>query len=318
MPDLVIKPTAGAGNKLILQDQGGGEMVTATDSGLILGGTSKPSSPSAGVTYFNNTLKAACIYDGTMWRILGGGPSGGIIQEYVVGGVSYRSHTYTVCVSSFYLPVTTTIDVLMVGGGGSGGHAGNNYGAGGGAGGMVVRPSRSTTAGTYDVNVGEGGIGPSGISRGVTAYNWSGAGLNGYNTTAFGMTALGGGAGGFALAEGTSGGCGGGSGRHDGAGPGSGTQTTESSISAESRTYGFGNTGGDTLPSGTGSTGKAGAGGGAGSVGNFYRGEEFVPASGQEHYDNGQIGGDGKTNDYRTGVISFWLWFQFRCSIRPN
>ena len=32
MPDLVIKPTAGSGNKLILQDQGGGASITIDTS----------------------------------------------------------------------------------------------------------------------------------------------------------------------------------------------------------------------------------------------------------------------------------------------
>ncbi len=36
MPDLVIKPTAGAGNKLILQDQGGGALLTSATSGATL------------------------------------------------------------------------------------------------------------------------------------------------------------------------------------------------------------------------------------------------------------------------------------------
>ena len=44
MPDLVIKPTAGAGNKLILQDQGGGALLTSTTSGAtIASGVSIPS-----------------------------------------------------------------------------------------------------------------------------------------------------------------------------------------------------------------------------------------------------------------------------------
>ena len=36
MPDLVIKPTAGSGNKLILQDQGGGALLTSATSGATL------------------------------------------------------------------------------------------------------------------------------------------------------------------------------------------------------------------------------------------------------------------------------------------
>jgi len=268
---------------------------------------SAPGSPTAGEIYFNSTLKAMCFWDGAMWRIISGGPSGGEIHDYLLGGVSYRSHTFVdVGDSGFYLPATTTLDVLMVGGGGAGGMGGGTYGAGGGAGGMIVRPARSTTAGTYAITIGQGGTGAGGVSKNVSTYNFDGAGTNGYNTTAFGMTALGGGYGGFGPTSGVAGGSGGGSGNQTSTGTGAGTQTTDGSISAESKTYGFGNAGADTLASGTGTTGKAGSGGGAGSVGNFYRGEEFTPASGQEHYDRGMVGGDGKVNDYRTGVDIFY------------
>ena len=48
MPDLIIKPTAGSGNKLILQDQGGGALITSDDSGFIIG--SEVTVPAAGIT----------------------------------------------------------------------------------------------------------------------------------------------------------------------------------------------------------------------------------------------------------------------------
>jgi len=311
MANLVLKPSTGAGNSVIIKDQGGGSVLTTADSGILKLGmtaTSKPSSPVAGEIYFNSALKALCFWDGAMWRIISGGPSGGQIHDYLLSGVSYRSHTFLdVGVSGFYLPSTTTLDVLMVGGGGSGGHGGNNYGGGGGAGGMIIRPARSTAAGTYDIVIGAGGIAPFGVSKNLSAYNTKGSGLSGYNSTAFGMTALGGGFGGYNSTGGGAGGSGGGTGNHsDTSAAPAGVQTTDSSISAESKTYGFGNAGGNTLASGTGSTGKAGSGGGAGSVGNFYRGEEYVPASGQEHYDRGMVGGDGKVNNYRTGVD---IWY---------
>ena len=38
MADLIIKPAAGAGNKLILQDQGGGVVLTTTDTGVTMQG----------------------------------------------------------------------------------------------------------------------------------------------------------------------------------------------------------------------------------------------------------------------------------------
>ena len=38
MPDLIIKPTTTSGNKLILQDQAGGAVLTTADSGATIGG----------------------------------------------------------------------------------------------------------------------------------------------------------------------------------------------------------------------------------------------------------------------------------------
>ena len=40
MPDLTIKPVAAAGNKLILQDQAGGAVLTTADSGATLANAS--------------------------------------------------------------------------------------------------------------------------------------------------------------------------------------------------------------------------------------------------------------------------------------
>jgi len=36
MPDLIIKPSAGAGNKVILKDQAGGIVLSTTDSGVTI------------------------------------------------------------------------------------------------------------------------------------------------------------------------------------------------------------------------------------------------------------------------------------------
>ena len=41
MPDLIIKPTATSGNKLILQDQAGGAVLTTADSGATLGNSTQ-------------------------------------------------------------------------------------------------------------------------------------------------------------------------------------------------------------------------------------------------------------------------------------
>ena len=39
MADLIIKPSAGAGNKLILQDQAGGAILTTSDAGAVIANT---------------------------------------------------------------------------------------------------------------------------------------------------------------------------------------------------------------------------------------------------------------------------------------
>ena len=41
MPDLTIKPVAAAGNKLILQDQAGGAVLTTADAGATLGNSTQ-------------------------------------------------------------------------------------------------------------------------------------------------------------------------------------------------------------------------------------------------------------------------------------
>ena len=50
MPDLIIKPTATSGNKLILKDQAGGAVLTTADSGATLG-TISGGTLTSGVTF---------------------------------------------------------------------------------------------------------------------------------------------------------------------------------------------------------------------------------------------------------------------------
>jgi hypothetical protein len=56
---------------------------------------------------------------------------------------------------------STTCDILVVGGGGGGGFAGSNArgGGGGGAGQFLLKTNYSFNAGTYNINVGRGGLG---------------------------------------------------------------------------------------------------------------------------------------------------------------
>ena len=64
MPDLIIKPTATSGNKLILQDQAGGAVLTTADSGATIANatltTPNLGTPSA-VTLTNATFPASHI-----------------------------------------------------------------------------------------------------------------------------------------------------------------------------------------------------------------------------------------------------------------
>ena len=86
---------------------------------------------------------------------------------------------------SLQLAKDLTVDVLLVGGGGGGGTL---LGGGGGGGGVVYRQGVTLKRGTYDVTVGEGGVGAS----------WDGtvAAANGGNSVLSDFIAYGGGAGG--------------------------------------------------------------------------------------------------------------------------
>lgn len=166
---------------------------------------------------------------------------------------------------SFTMPSTASTTTLLVAGSGGGSQP---YGGGGGGGGIIVHPSYSIPSGLNSYYLGSAGSGGGGAPSPNPA-----AGENsqwGNNdgvavTTAAVLTALGGGHG-----SGKDGGSGGG-GSHSSAG-GSGIQTTSPTISADSKTYGFGNSGGNApyagpLPSGGGGGGNAAGGtpgGGAG------------------------------------------------------
>ena len=211
-----------------------------------------PDIPVTGQIYYNTTLKAFLVYNGSAWITIHTTTIGGHESFYSEGGTRYKVHTFYKD-DTFIPDRAMTVDVFIVAGGGAGGSGW--YGGGGGAGGVVYRPGLSITAQSYPIVVGDGGV------RSL-ALNVRGG--NGGNSTAFGLTAIGGGGGGSRAGQG--GGADGGS----GGGPaeqsdstGSGIQTTDSSISAESRAYGLGN-GMSWLDNGEN---YGGAGGGAGGAG---------------------------------------------------
>ena len=101
MADLTIKPVAAAGNKLILQDQAGGAVLTTTDSGATLGNSTQ-----------DNITRLGTVTTGTMNNTIGSSatfPTGHILnmtsranktQTHVTGS------TYTA--SDCYHNITTT------------------------------------------------------------------------------------------------------------------------------------------------------------------------------------------------------------------
>jgi len=181
-------------------------------------------------------------------------PTGGnSTGTYSYGGTTYSFHKFTAN-GNFILPVTRTVDIFMIGGGA--GTGGDNSG-GGGAGGLIWRHSLNLSASTYAIVVGNGG-------NATGAGSQASGGAQGNNST-FGslLTALGGGYGGSSGISAVTGGSGGGGGRYTGTGA-NGIQTTDTGISADSRTYGFGFRGGDGSG---GSEGPGGGGAGTGAVG---------------------------------------------------
>ena len=186
----------------------------------------------------------------------------------VTGGTATSDATY------FYRRITSTsqvvvsnstlvADVLVVAGGGGGGV--NNAGGGGG-GGVVYYEGYTFTPGSYQANIGTGGLG----FIGGNTNNW---GARGLDSTFIGITALGGGGGegGNPISPAQSpvknGGSGGGGSR--GISPGSATQTNSGGG------VGFGNNGAASVvnPLGGGGGGAGGSGTGAnGGLGKTYWG----------------------------------------------
>ena len=191
-------------------------------------------------------------------------------------GNGYAYHTFT-SPGTFNVSGSFTAEILLVGGGGGGAPTNDSNGGGGGAGGLIYWSSIPLTTGSYTVTIGSGGAG--GQNNGTPTVFAPGTPLH--------LVALGGGYGGGgprpAMYAGNPGGSGGGgSGFASDTAGGSGIQTTDPTIPANSRTYGFGNPGGSI--GGNISDG----GGGAGEAGNT---------------DGNSQGGDGRQYPAFTGPL---------------
>ena len=272
MANLLIKPTTGPGNKVIIQDQAGGDILTSADSGATIENATFPTikltptatgsapSGSEGLLYFDSDKNALMQYDGSEWLTVSrysetglSDATGGTISENTVSGTHYRIHAFYTS-GIFTLNGTKSCDILIVGGGGGGG---GRIGGGGGGGAVFHRSGYSLTIGTYNITVGAGGYGGT---------NSSTPGSMGGSSIAFGVTAYGGGPGKTRFATNTTD-----TNRANGGGGAldSTTATTGTALSASGWTYVGGNAGGNSFST---SDLPQGGGGGASAAG-------IVPAS---------------------------------------
>jgi hypothetical protein len=227
--------------------------------------------------------------------------SGGTIGYYSLGGISYKSHTFT---TSGPLTVTSGGDfgILVVGAGGAGG-SGDNVGGGGGGGGEVFESANSTLLpGEYAVEIGSGG---------AMAPKWQHSTNGSYSRFAkSGFTdiiALGGGRGGTAWAPnynsdgsssgtgGADGGCGGGA-----SGWGSATAQAGQSLSQGGDWHGFqGGLSKSNWDLGSGSGGGAGSAGGPNYNGGIGHASDISGSS--AYYAGG--GGAGNNSGGKVGGL---------------
>ena len=238
-----------------IKDSGDNTLVSSTGSGykMNLSGTT-PASPVAGDMYFDTTLNALKIYNGTEWYLIsiGNAGLGGIVSTYT----GYIAHTFTSSGTFIVSAGTLSCDILIVGGGGGGG-CGTGGGGGGGA---VLYKSHSITSGTYPIIIGDGGLGAIASDSG---------GFIGGDTTAFSVTATGGGPGGGEANNGANNNAGAnGGGSNSGHPIGVGTAPTASGWSVYAGYDGGGWGGLWVTPGGGGGAGANGGSGGSSSGSN--------------------------------------------------
>jgi len=199
--------------------------------------SSAPGSPTAGQIYYDTEDNVAYVYNGSSWMALNavttatGGTTTG--NPVTISGVQYNIHTFLVD-GTFTVNASVACHILVVGGGGGGGM---RHGGGGGAGGFIYKQNHTFAAGTYAIDIGQGGVG----STGSTGAN----GTKGEDTTVANtlFVAKGGGMGAcdsaFHGPTANNGGCGGGSDDDTS----HGGETIQDDVGGDSSTYGFGSRG---------------------------------------------------------------------------
>jgi hypothetical protein len=217
MPDLVIKPTAGSGNKLILQDQGGGALLTSATSGVTIENattvkltpTATASAPAGveGALYYDSDENSLMKHNGTSWRRVSQGAATVATtapSSPAVGDLWFDSTATTIAMKVW---AGTQWDQLSNKFSATGGtistfgayklHVFTSSGtftaeasgavdvlvvAGGGAGGLVYTANHAVTAQAYSIVVGSGGAA-------ITTCGGNCGTNHGVNSSAFGITA---------------------------------------------------------------------------------------------------------------------------------
>lgn len=112
--------------------------------------------------------------------------TGGTVNTYTSGGVTYRSHTFTSTSTLTVLLAVRPFDVVAIGAGGGGGGSNNSYnGERGGPGTKTTNSNLTLAAGSHTVTVGTGGAGGDfqGFTGGTSSLSTvSGAGGGGGET----------------------------------------------------------------------------------------------------------------------------------------
>ena len=207
-------------------------------------------------------------------------PTGGDFgNNYSYGGTNYRVLKFTQT-GNLVVPVSKTVDYLIIGGGGSGGH---HSGGGGGSGGLVWFTGQTLSAGTYQAVVGAGGI--------TNTQNQ--IGNDGGNSSFNNHIALGGGGGAGHLSTGTH------SARNGGSG-GGGQRGYSAGSTIQNSTYGYGTGGNGASYGATQMNPNYSAYGGGGTGGSAPNNSSKAGGNGHESF----VGNQASTTAFLLGAVA--------------